>query len=131
MADILVVDDNVELAQLVALVLMAEDHGVRVVYDGKAGLAALDEGFPDLVVLDVDMPVLDGPGMAYRMLVEDLGRELIPIVLLSGAVNLAAVARRVGTPYVLTKPCEPELLLAMVRRALTERTRPWPAPPDP
>jgi CheY-like chemotaxis protein len=129
MADILVVDDNVDLAQLVELLLVSENHRVRVAHDGEAGMVALAAGLPDVVVLDVDMPVLDGPGMAYRMLVEDCGREMIPIVLLSGSVDLAAAARRVGTPFVLRKPSDPEWLLAMVRRALTERTPPSPRPP--
>jgi CheY-like chemotaxis protein len=126
MADVLIVDDNVALAELVELLLMSEGHRTRVAHDGEAGMQALAERLPDLVVLDVDMPVLDGPGMAYRMLVEDCGREMIPIVLLSGTVNLAAIGRCVGTPFVLSKPCEPEPLLAMVQRALTERTAPTP-----
>ena len=74
------------------------------------------------------MPILDGPGMAYRMLVEDCGRETIPIVLLSGTMDLAAVARRVGTSYTLPKPCDPERLLGMIEKALTERTPPRPRP---
>jgi DNA-binding response OmpR family regulator len=126
MSDVLIVDDNVDLAELVELLLTSEGYRVRVAHDGEAGMLALAERLPDLVVLDVDMPVLDGPGMAYRMLVEDCGRETIPIVLLSGTTNLVAIGRRVGTPFLLSKPCEPEPLLAMVRRALTERTPPRP-----
>ncbi len=126
MANLLIVDDNVDLAGLLEVLLTAEGHRVRVAYDGEAGMRALDESLPEVVILDVDMPVLDGPGMAYRMLVEDCGRELIPIVLLSGTVDLAAVARRVGTPYTLPKPCDPDRLLRMIARTLAERTPPRP-----
>ncbi len=128
MADLLIVDDNVDLAALIEMLLTGEGHRVRVAHDGEEGMRALDGRVPELVILDVDMPVLDGPGMAYRMLVEDCGRELIPIVLLSGTIDLAAVARRVGTPYVLPKPCDPERLLQTVARALVERTPPHARP---
>jgi CheY-like chemotaxis protein len=126
MADVLIVDDNEDLAALVAMILEGYGHGVRIAHDGAAGMEALAEGLPDLLVLDVDMPVLDGPGMAYRMLVEDCGRELIPIVLLSGTMDLVQVARRIGTPYVLAKPCEPDRLLRVIDRAIAERTAPRP-----
>jgi CheY-like chemotaxis protein len=125
-ADVLVVDDTPEIALTVGDLLAMEGHTVRVAYDGKAGLAALDERLPELVVLDIEMPVLDGPGMAARMLNDDRGRECIPIVLVSGFVDLAAVARRLGTPYSVPKPSTPETLLDTVNRALTERTAPHP-----
>jgi CheY-like chemotaxis protein len=128
MADILIVDDNADLAELVATLLAGEGHDVRIAHDGEAGMRALAAGLPDLLILDVDMPILDGPGMAYRMLVEDCGQELIPIVLVSGTLDLVQVARRVGTQYVLAKPCEPKRLLRMVARALAERTPPCPCP---
>jgi DNA-binding response OmpR family regulator len=126
MADLLIVDDNTELAQLVGMLLEAQGHCVRTADDGEAGLVALVERLPELVVLDVDMPILDGPGMAYRMMVEDCGRELIPIVLLSGTMDLQAIGHRVGTPYVLAKPSDPQRLLHMIDRALAERTPPHP-----
>ena len=81
---------------------------------------------PDLVVLDVEMPVLDGPGMVTRMLVEDAGRERIPVVLVSGVVELSSVAERVGTPYALAKPFDPTALLALASQALRERRPPAP-----
>jgi CheY-like chemotaxis protein len=126
MAVVLIVDDNVDLAELVAVLVSSNGHQTRMAHDGEAGMVALTAGLPDVLILDVDMPILDGPGMAYRMLVEDCGRELIPIVLLSGTMDLVQIARRVGTPYVLAKPCEPEQLLRVVARALAERTPPSP-----
>jgi FixJ family two-component response regulator len=42
------------------------------------------------VILDVDMPILGGPGMAHQMLLHDAGQELIPIILVSAKNNLAA-----------------------------------------
>jgi CheY-like chemotaxis protein len=126
MADVLVVDDNEEIAGLVAELMLQAGHDVRVAHDGAEGLSALSDRLPDLVLLDVDMPVLDGPGMAYRMLVEDCGRETLPIVLCSAAANLRKIALRVGTPYALTKPFDPDALMDVTARALGERTPPTP-----
>jgi CheY-like chemotaxis protein len=125
-ADILIVDDNVDLALTLGDLLTLYGHTVRVAYDGIEGLAAVDERFPDVVVLDVEMPKLDGPGMATRMILQDVGRENIPIVLASGLVELLDVAAHVGTPYAVPKPSPPDTILGVVRRALAERTAPRP-----
>ena len=130
MADLLVVDDDRDVADLMVAFLELEGHTVRCAHDGEKGLALLAERLPDLVVLDVEMPLLDGPGMATRMLVENCGKETIPILLVSGAVDLAAIAERVGTPYSLAKPFDPAALIALSALALRERRPPAPhAPP--
>lgn len=128
MADLVVVDDSADIACLVEAIMVAEGHSVRTAGDGAEGLKVLGERLPDLVIMDVEMPVLDGPGMAYRMLVEDLGKECVPIVIVSGAANLARIARGVGTPYVLAKPFDPDALLAVTALALAERRPPTPQP---
>jgi DNA-binding response OmpR family regulator len=128
MADVLVVDDDDDVGFLIQVFLEREGHRVRWARDGEKGLAVLDEALPDLVVLDVEMPLLDGPGMAAQMLIENLGRERIPILLVSAAVGLPDVARRVGTPYALAKPFDPAALAALVAKALRERRAPTPIP---
>jgi CheY-like chemotaxis protein len=128
LADILIVDDCTDLALTLGEMLTLSGHTVRIATDGHEGLAALDERLPDLVVLDVDMPLLDGPSMAHRMLIRDVGREEIPIVLASGNVDLLDVAALVGTPYAVPKPSPPEVILGVVDRALYERVAPHPPP---
>lgn len=128
MADILVVDDDPDAAESLADVVVFEGHQARVAYNGDEGLRQIHARVPDLLLLDVDMPMLDGPGMAYAMLVHNMGHEMIPIVLVSGIPGLAAVAQRIGTPYFIAKPFAYEDLVALVSRALTERVAPH-APP--
>ncbi len=125
-AKILVVDDDPELGAVMAELLADEGHEVRIVTNGRAGLEALDRSLPDVVLLDVEMPLLDGPGMAYEMLLRDMGLERIPVVLASGVFDLERVAGRVGTPYFVTKPCALDRLLETVDRALRERVPPHP-----
>jgi FixJ family two-component response regulator len=67
------------------------------------------------------MPVLDGPGMAYLMLMHDAGLERIPVILISGIPDLRQVATRVGTTYFLSKPYRLEQLQRVLARALLEQ----------
>jgi CheY-like chemotaxis protein len=126
MADLLIVDDDTDLAELLGELLCVSGHAVRLSRDGQEALEQLEQRLPDLVLLDVEMPVLTGPEVSYRMLVHDAGQEQVPIVLLSGVVNLAEVAALVGTPYFLSKPFDIDAVLRLVSRALVERTAPVP-----
>jgi CheY-like chemotaxis protein len=131
MAQILVVDDDHDVADTLADVIGMQGHDVRVAYSGIEGLKALDYRLPDLVVLDVEMPALDGPGMALQMIADDLGRERIPVLLASAELNLGAIAARVGTPYFVGKPCSLPTLMSTLDRALAERRPPVPGPRAP
>jgi DNA-binding NtrC family response regulator len=126
MAELLIVDDDLDVVWILEQVLMQAGYVVRVAYNGEEALRSLHERYPDLVILDVEMPVLDGPGLAYQMFVHNCGMENTPIVLLSGVFDIEAVARRVGTPYFLGKPFNPNDLMRMVRRALVEQAVPRP-----
>ncbi len=126
MADILIVDDDESIAESVADILSIEGHVFRIGNNGAEGLKHLSARLPDLIVLDVEMPVLTGPEMAARLLIEDAGRERIPIVLLSGAANLGRISAMVGTPYYLAKPCAVDMFLEFVARALREKIAPSP-----
>jgi DNA-binding NtrC family response regulator len=121
MADLLIVDDDVDVSWILTQVLLLEGHTVRVGYDGEEGLRLLKERVPDLVLLDVEMPILNGPSLADQMFVHNLGLENVPIVLLSGVADVEAVAEQVGTPYALAKPFAATQLLALIDRALGER----------
>jgi len=127
MADLVIIDDDPDNLDVLAGIMVSAGHQVQVGYDGEAGLRLLHERRPDLVLLDVEMPILDGPGMAAAMFLHNLGMEKIPVILLSGVVGLREVAARVGTPYFLSKPYRFNQIMAIVERALTERIAPRPA----
>jgi CheY-like chemotaxis protein len=126
-ANVLIVDDDPDTVEVTIELLESAGHKIRTGYNGEDGLKSLDAGpLPDCILLDVDMPVLTGPGMAHRMLLHDAGEERIPILLVSGRRDLPEVAGRMGTPYFLTKasPNYGEVLLKILDRALRERLRP-------
>lgn len=130
MANVLIVDDDADTRELTVALVESAGHKVRVGKDGEDGLKSLDSGpYPDCILLDVEMPVLSGPGMAHKMLLHDAGEENIPIILLSGSANLGEIAKKVGTPYFLAKAAEDysTALLGLLERALRERKVPAPA----
>jgi DNA-binding NtrC family response regulator len=126
MADVLVVDDDCDMADLLVELLQSPAHGVRVARDGREALELVAQRRPDLVLLDVEMPLVSGPEMVAGMLIRDCGDERIPVVLLSGVLDRARVAARVGTPYFLPKPYTLDALLAVVSLALEQRVPPTP-----
>ena len=125
MANLLLVDDNNDLVNTLGEILRGEGHEVRTASTGQEGLLVLRSApLPDAVVLDVDMPVLSGPGMAHKMMRHDIGEEKIPIILMSGRDDLPKIAQQMGTSYFLAKPPKLDAFLALVQRALRERRAP-------
>lgn len=125
-ARILIVDDDPDLAWILEALLQSLGYTTAVAPDGQAGLHQVDDFHPDIVVSDVEMPLLSGPGLIRRLLVEDCGRERIPVILVSGVADLAGLAAACGTPYFLEKPVTLDDLQATVGRALAERIAPRP-----
>jgi len=132
MADVLIIDDDIDTAEVLASILQMNGHEVRIGYNGQEGLQLARQRRPDLALLDIEMPMFDGPGMAYEMLLHDMGLEHVPIVFLSGAPNLREIAGKVGTPYFLTKPYRYQQVTTLIERALGERIAPrWPEAASP
>lgn len=128
MASVLIVDDDGDIASLLQALLDSRGHHTTVAHDGRQALEQMARQLPDLVISDAEMPVLDARGMAYRMVYEDCGRELIPIVLISGSPEIKQIAGRIGTSYLLAKPFSIDALVAMVDRALEEKRPFQPCP---
>jgi CheY-like chemotaxis protein len=124
MADVLIIDDDIDSAEVLGAIARGLGHDVRIAYNGEEGLELAKRQRPDVALLDVEMPLLDGPGMAVQMLIYDMGLEHVPVVFLSGVPNLRDVAARVGTPYFLTKPYGYKQVVALIERALSERRSP-------
>ena len=125
MAKLLVVDDDFDIVELMTEVLETQGHAVRSARTGEEGLRVLRAApHPDAILLDVDMPVLGGPGMAHKMLLHDAGEEDIPIILCSARSDLRSLASEMGTPYWLTKPFELDKLLSVLKRAVRDRVAP-------
>lgn len=117
MAKILAVDDSASMRNMVAFTLRGAGHEVREAADGKAALdAAMAERF-DLVLADVNMPVMDGIVLTreLRALPSMTG---VPILILTteSSVEKKMEGKTAGATGWLVKPFDPEQLLATVAR---------------
>ncbi len=115
-ASVLVVDDDADVQRFFVRLLTGEGYNVHVAVDGVAALAAITALTPDVVLLDVNMPGLDGFEVCRRVR-QDPSTRLTPIVFVTG---LNAQAERVeglaaGADDFLTKPFDTHELLARVR----------------
>jgi PAS domain S-box-containing protein len=108
---IVVVDDNVDAAESLALLLRLQGHGVRVAHDGRTALAAVEAEPPDIVFLDIGMPVMNGYEVA-RQLRQWPGLENLLLVAMTGwgQEEDRRRSKEAGFDHHLVKPVEPEAL---------------------
>jgi len=118
---ILVVDDDQPIRRMLERTLTAEGYRVDVAVDGGAALASVELSVPDLVLLDVSMPGMDGYGVCSRLRSKGLAT---PILLLTArdAVGDRVSGLDAGADDYLVKPFVVEELLARIR-ALLRRGR--------
>lgn len=116
---ILVVDDERHIVRLVEVNLQREGFEVVVAYNGEEALAQVETEKPDLVVLDVMMPVMDGFEVLKKMELNDQIDE-IPIIMLTAKAQDGDVFKgwASGVSAYLTKPFNPQELLSFVKRLL-------------
>ena len=120
MASILIVDDDRDLAEAIAHTLQAEGYEARVALNGREGLDRIYERRPDLILLDVEMPILDGPAMLRRLESQATAPERFAVVLVSAVPDIAEMAAALSVRHQLRKPFTLEALLGTVARALEE-----------
>jgi two-component system, OmpR family, response regulator MprA len=119
---VLLVDDDTSIRRMLERTLAAEGYAVTAVGDGGAAMAAVERSMPDLVVLDVAMPGLDGLAVTRRLRGKGLA---VPVLLLTARDALAerVAGLDAGADDYLVKPFEAEELAARIR-ALLRRNRP-------
>jgi len=121
MSKILIVDDEVELNHLIKKRLEVDRYQVITAYDGKEGIEKVKSENPDLIILDVYMPEMDGFEVC-RILKGDDRYKKIPIIFLSAMAqqNDYNFGKEVGADAYIAKPFEPTILLAKIESLLTK-----------
>jgi DNA-binding response OmpR family regulator len=121
-ARILVVDDDRVIQQLLKVNLELEGYVIEVAEDGEEALDLFDEFRPNLVLLDIMMPKLDGWEVCRR-LKQGVDSADVPIVLLSARAQEADVQRGIelGVAAYVTKPFDPIQLLDLVADILAKQ----------
>jgi DNA-binding response OmpR family regulator len=123
-ARILVVDDDRVIQQLLKVNLELEGYRVEIASDGEEALALFELFQPDLVLLDIMMPKLDGWEVSRRLKARPASAA-VPIVLLSARAQEADLQRGhdLGVAEYVTKPFDPIYLLGLVAELLARRGR--------
>jgi CheY-like chemotaxis protein len=118
---VLIVDDTPDVREMYADYLTAAGCRVATAHDGEAGVVAATHSPPDVIVMDLAMPRMDGVTAVKKLRSSDSTRD-VPVIVLTG-YPLNAIDKGVleaGADVLLTKPCLPEDLDAHVRRLFGE-----------
>src|SRR5947209_14247937 len=116
MAKITLVDDDENIVTSVSLALESHGHAVKAYYDGATGLAALESDPPDLAILDVKMPRMDGMEVLRRL---RQSSELPVIILPSKDEEIdGMLGFNLGADDYIHKPFSQRLLLERVKPVL-------------
>lgn len=114
---VLVVDDDPDILEALSEILEAEGFDIRRARNGKEALEKLEPDPPQLILLDLMMPVMDGWEFAQRLRQRPPRVANIPIIVLSADRNVSNKAAEIGAVGHLAKPFELNDLLDMVRRS--------------
>ena len=116
---VLVVDDDDRLREFIRVNLEMDGYSVREAGNAEEGLAALEEESPDLILLDVMMPGMDGWDMLRRVQ-ERHGVGTIPVIMFSGKVDEGTAERAAehGAQAFLGKPFDPQQLIEATKQLL-------------
>ncbi len=117
MAIVLIVDDEESFRSALAALLSDIGYEVRVASNGGQALEMVDKEVPDLVISDIQMPVVGGPELCRR-LKDAPATAGVPVILMSG--HTASIADRGGADAWVNKPFEPVEIEALITACLSQ-----------
>lgn len=123
-ARVLVVDDAPDIRRIHTRFLHASGMEVFTAENGILALDAARRAVPDVIVTDVDMPVMDGLTLCRQLRADAATRRVAVVVVTRDAREQAQAALDAGCDAVLEKPCSRTLLLATIRLLLDRRAGP-------
>ena len=118
---IIVVDDDIANLQMAGRILSKNNKRVTALKSGQALLDYAKENRPDLILLDIKMPVMDGFETLKKLRAQEqeLGQEQIPVMFLTADEDTATESRgfEVGVSDFLRKPFDPDVLIRRMQQA--------------
>jgi DNA-binding response OmpR family regulator len=118
-ARILIIEDEKQIARFLELELKHEGYGVEIEYDGRSGLKKVEENEPDLILLDIMLPGINGMEVCRRI------RQFskVPVIMLTARDDTTdkVMGLDIGADDYITKPFVIEELLARIRAALRKK----------
>lgn len=121
---ILIADDDQDTVSFLASLLKANKYEVVVAFDGIQTIAVAHKEKPDLILLDIMMPVRSGINIFENLKMSAL-TAITPVIFITGVANpeIRQKALEMGAADYIVKPFETEYLLSKVRKALGEKNR--------
>ena len=118
---ILIVDDEPDIVDLLKIRIGSANYGIVTAEDGQDALEKIEQDIPDLLVLDIMMPKIDGYTL-FKMLRTSPKYKHIPIIILTASVELEDVRKCIkeGVEAYLRKPYKPEVLMGLIKGLLGE-----------
>jgi two-component system, cell cycle response regulator DivK len=122
---VLVVDDNSQNLKLVRVLLQAEGYDVRTAVDAEEALGELDWFTPGLILMDLQLPGMDGLELTRRLKADPIRRDILIVAVTAYAMKGdEEKARAAGCDGYVAKPIDIETLPRIVREVL-DRQRRW------
>ena len=117
---ILIVEDEESLLKLESILLTSKGYDVKGVADGQAALDAVETMKPDLVLLDVMLPEIDGFEVCRRIKANDSTKQ-IPVIMLTAKKSREDMARgeQVGADWYITKPFKSAMVIETIQRFIS------------
>ncbi len=124
---VLVIEHEAETAGRLTQVLQAAGHLCHIAAGAEAAFESVSASAPDLIISDINLAGHSGVSLCER-LKQNGGLDDVPVMFLSGT-QIPDIIRRghsAGGTYYLRKPCDPEVLLSLIDKALRQRVMPGP-----
>ena len=117
---ILTVDDSVSVRMMVSFTLREAGYEVKEAANGMEAVGLLDDEAFDLLVVDLNMPQLDGLGLINRVRNSDGAHKFVPIIVLTteSQETKKNLARQAGATGWMVKPFRPEQLVGVVKKVI-------------
>ena len=122
---ILIVDDEPDILEILKLNLQSEGYKVSTAENGKKALKKVDKINPDLIVLDLMMPIMDGIETCERLRLDSRYKNTLIMFLTARAEDYSQIAALdVGADDYITKPVKPRVFLSKIKSLLRRKLEP-------
>jgi two-component system alkaline phosphatase synthesis response regulator PhoP len=122
---ILIVDDEPDILEILKLNLQSEGYKVSTAENGKKALKKADKINPDLIVLDLMMPIMDGIETCERLRLDSRYKNILIIFLTARSEDYSQIAALdVGADDYITKPVKPRVFLSKIKSLLRRKLEP-------
>jgi CheY-like chemotaxis protein len=121
MASVLVIDDEQDVVRLILKILSARGHLVQIARDGASALARVGHEPPDVILLDSNLPKIDGAEVCRRLKTDPNTRDIPIVMMTSDYIDIYAVGAEGGPNAFVVRPFVREVLANVIERALFRR----------